>query len=507
MSNPYSVSALRRNAWNLLSGKLISALLSFAILIVLVRVLSIKEYGAYVAFIATIEMAYAVAQLGLTWMSARYLPEYRLKASKNQMVRFCFRVSMLHLMAVSALAILFAFSVKYYLAWSNLEMFLLPAYGVIGIFVFEAMARSVCESLLEPLLLQAYIRLSMVLRQAFFLAGLAVIYYSGTITLFDVVIIELFAALIAMTLALFGLYNFIRGFKPADAASEFTEVGFAKQWQVARQMYFAHLLTLTYSPQLIVNFIQKFLGAEATAVFGFIRTLGNQITRYLPATLLFSLIRPKMVATFVDGKGMGKICDIANLVGKLSLVVLLPAVVITAIVGDKVIALLSDDKFIDTGFLFFGYLCLLIPLSQRRLLETLAVTVGCSKICQQAAYSGLLVLPCLLLLLEFGFGLWAPIIAIGLGYTMFNLIVLAGLNKQDGFAYDFKGFSLLFTAFALCLLISSFIYKIPFVTQISLVWSLAVVVVYASLLFLILLFLFKPLNVNDIHRLKTLARR
>ncbi|MGQ9686347.1 MAG: hypothetical protein ACUVT2_08595, partial [Thiobacillaceae bacterium] len=77
MSDPYSAAALRRGTWHFLSGKVVSGLLTFTILLALVRLLPVAEYGAYVGLIAAAELVYALGGLGLPWAAARFVPEAR----------------------------------------------------------------------------------------------------------------------------------------------------------------------------------------------------------------------------------------------------------------------------------------------------------------------------------------------------------------------------------------------------------------------------------------------
>ena len=80
-SSPYSGALLKQSAIHFLTGKAASALLTFTILLWLVRLLSTQDYATYVTLVAAYELLFAISSLGLPWMAARYLPEYRLHAS------------------------------------------------------------------------------------------------------------------------------------------------------------------------------------------------------------------------------------------------------------------------------------------------------------------------------------------------------------------------------------------------------------------------------------------
>ena len=166
-------------------------------------------------------------------------------------------------------------------------------------------------------------------------------------------------------------------------------------WRTARDMYVAHLLSLIYSPQAFLQILQRIIGNEAAAIFGFLRSLYTQISNNLPATLLLNIIRPKLVAGYVHKGGMSELSENANLGGKLSMFVLMPTIAFAFNSSERIVQVLSGGRFPDTGFLFFGFLLILVPLSQRKLLETVAVACGCSKFCLIASASVFLCyLPC-----------------------------------------------------------------------------------------------------------------
>ncbi|ABC30170.1 hypothetical protein HCH_03422 [Hahella chejuensis KCTC 2396] len=471
MSHPYSRQALISGTKKFLSGKVISALLTLGILLVTVRLLPVTEYGAYVTLLAMTEIGRSLAQLGLAWLTARQLPEYRLKADGPRLIRFCRRVAVWQSAALIACALLFAVLMDAYLNWAGLQAFRPAAWVFLGVFLVEGVGRFLREAVLGPLLLQGGIRASMVGRQLLYLVALLVLWrLSGSdltqLSLFPlaqtlaqpggglyaVVLIELIASVFGTLIAMACLFRFCRSMRGLQGEAGWTEPSIREQWWLSLHMYFAHLLTLLYSPQALVNLLQKYLGPEASAVFGFLRTLNDQIARYLPASLLFSLIRPKLVAVYVNGGGTSELSRLTNSAGKVSLVILLPLVSVAAVFGDDLIHLISGGKFSDSGYLFFGFLLCLIPYSQRLLLETAAVTLDQANLCKWGAALGLITLPSLWGLLHLGFGVWAAVIAIGLGHVLFNTFIIAGLKRRCDYAFDWLNQTKLILAMAVAII-------------------------------------------------------
>lgn len=451
----YSVPALKRAAWQFLTGKALSAALTFIILLWLVRLLPLAEYGAYVVLIAGTELGFALAGLGLPWLAARYLPDYRLHARGSVLTRLCLRLVLWQLLAIVALAIVVAGVLDAYLTWADLTAHRTAAWFALGLLVAEGLGRFLREGLMAPLMLQAQARLSLVLRQLVFLAVIAALAYTGQAELVWVLAAEAFASVLGSLLAGIAITRHLHKLRHQVAEPDWQEPRLAEQWRIALRMHAAHIVTLAYGPQVFLNLVQRTLGAEAAALFGFIRVLTDQVARYLPALLLFTVLRPKLMASHLQG-GMTAMAWQVNLVGKVSLFVLLPIVVLVALAGDALVALLSGDKFTNGGAYLFGLLLALIPFSQRQLIETVAVAEGRAGLCTLGAVLGLLALPLMLLLLEMDFGLWAPVFTVLFGQIIFNVTVLAGLSRS-GYRADWFGAAKLAASAALAWLVAEWV--------------------------------------------------
>lgn len=452
-ANPYGTSALRKNVITFLSGKFLSAALTFAILLLVVRVLPVEQYAAYVTLIASMELGYAIAQLGLSWMAARYLPEYLLNARGKVLIRYCIKLLVWQSLSLAAFLCLFSLMLGKFLIWSDLGQYQSAAKIVLVILFVEGVGKFCREGMLGPLMQQGAIRFSMILRQFIFLSILVFQSYDGDISLHNVVCFELIASGMGSTIAVLSLVRilFLQRGNPGNANWEV--VASFHQWKLALQMYSAHLMALTYSPQILINILQKSAGPEATALFGFLRSLIDQVSRYLPATLLFSIVRPKLVATSVSN-GNQEMIRLASTIGKLSLLLLFPLLAVSAGWGEQFVNYLSGGKFTDSAMALFGFLLVLIPYSQRHLLETVAVILERSWLCNVGGLCGMLVLPLMFWLLSMGLGISAAIISIGVGYLLFNGVLVIGLMRTTMYTPDLFSISRLLLAFSISVFVS-----------------------------------------------------
>lgn len=499
--HPYSAAALRRSAWHFLSGKAVSGLLTFIILLWLVRLLPIAEYSTYVSLVAAAELAFAIGFLGLPWAAARFLPEARLHAKPEITCALVWRLAGWQTVMLGTLVVLAGLTIDWLLQWLGL---VIPAgIGLVwAALVFaEGAGRFLREGLLGPLLCQNTVRLSLVVRQMVFISGIASLAGGDQAVLGTVLAAELIASLVATLIALAGLARHLSHLPIPTQDTAWQTPTTRSLWRVALPMYGGHLLSLVYGPQVFLLLMQRFAGAEAAAVFGFLRSLYEQAARYLPATLLFSLVRPKLVASFVSGAGMAELSRNANLAGKLSLFVLMPVVAFTFTGGEALIVELSGGKFPQTGLLFFGFMLALIPFSQRQLLETVAVTAGRAGLCPLGATMGLLTLPLMLWLLSMGLGPWAGVAALGIGHLLFTLTAVLGL-KPSGYEMDLANLARLALAAVIGALSAMLVPSLP-----SSWLNLAAIALVSGFAFLGGAWLLSPFAPSDRQRMNQLLGR
>lgn len=499
---PYSGAALKRSAAHFLLGKGASAMITFVILLWMVRLLPVEQYGVYVTLVAGLELAIAVSGFGMIWLAARYLPEYRMHATGPVLSRFVwqFLAQISGLLVAGTLVLYFllpAFMAALGLAaWQDIGYLYLP------MLLLEGAARHVRESLLGPLMQQGWAQLSLVVRNIALLLLLGILSVWNAVSLREIVIAEVAASALGLVIGLYGLARHLRHQRRQTGAPEWRPPRWLDMWPTAGNMYSSQMVSLIYSAQVFVFLVQRYLGVEATALFGFLRSLYDQVTRYLPAALLFGIIRPKLVASYVGDGGMAALVRNANLVGKLSLFALMPMVVLTWWAGPGLVGVLSGGAFAQPGYYLAGLMLALIPFSQRQIVETLAVAVGRSRLCTVAAACSAISLPLTLALLWLGLGLWAPVIGIGTGNLIFNVVILGRLAWEDAYRADRNGMLKLLAAASLSLMLLA---ALPVTVD---TWpSVFVAAIACCLVYLVTAYLIKPFTSSERESINRLANR
>ncbi len=428
MSGAYSTQNLKKSSLYFLVGKVGSGALTFVILILLARLLENTAYGAYVTLVALLELGYALGNLGIGWVGNRYIPEYRLHASSKELSLFTMGiiiVRMLALMVVAGIVLVCEGYLEHYLHLGGFPS-VIHLYSFI--LVVEGVGRVIRDEVLASLLQQKTAQFILILRNVSLLL-LILNETDGELDLLSFAWMDLYASLLATFLSLVGVIFYLVTLKQTRQA-DWQAPQFKQFFHTAQAMYASFLLTMASGQQVFMFIVNALLGLEAAAIFGFSSNLNNMLRRYLPAELLMGLIQPKLVADYVVHQDIQRLSNNARFAWKLSLVVLIPALSYFIVCGESFTALISDGKFVGAGPILAGLAISLIPFSQHRILETIANIVGHPKACVVASFMSTVSLPLTLILIYYGFGLWAVVVSLTLTEVVFNLSLVLRLKRR-----------------------------------------------------------------------------
>lgn len=499
-SSPYSISALKRSTMHFLSGKVVSALLTFAILLFLVRLLPVEEYGVYITLAVGMELAIIITALGLPFTLGRFLPEFRLYASGATLKHFVRQIFILITLFLSMGALLLYMAMPWLMQSLEIEQYTNVARLYLLVLLIEGLGNHLRLNALSPLLQQGQAQLSQIARNFTLLLLLYIASIQGAVHLHHVVLAEIVASIAGGALALRGLVRHLHGLRDIPGSADWHSPTWSEKWHVARHMYFSYLITMGSGPQLFTFFIQRYLGSEATALFGFMRRLFELGYMYLPATLLAELLRPKLVASYVGTGGMPELARNANLMGKISLFVLMPILSFTWLTGSELLSLLSGGKFTESGHYLAALLLALIPLSQRTVLESVAMTCNKSQFCTWASFLTIVALPVGYLLLEADYGIWSVIIAMFTAQIIFNLTVNFAMIHSTSYYVDIMGFFKLMAAGLTSYILTQFAaHQFALPTQGLL--GLFTLATLAGSFYLLSVYLFKPFRKDELERM------
>lgn len=383
-SHHYSFVHVKRSLGHFIVGKVGSGLVGLTLLLLTVRVLAPTEYGAYVTFMALLEMTQLVSNCGLFAIAQRYVADCRINGSQRQLrhlvSRICFGRILTLLIACGGL----------HLAMPKLLVFL-RIQGLEGVFITyllvilaEGSSRYI-DLIFESLLLQGRAQVSIFIRNASKLSVFcAAVWVERGLGLDRLVKLEAITAVFGLTLSLVLIAHYFwtkhETEHPEPSKVRYAPVGMV---QFSLQFYLAQVIGQTYGADAIKLIVARTLGLMEAAIFGFAYSINVILQRYLPAYLLLGMMRPLFVAKKSAGADFSDINRMANLVFKVNVFCLAPLTAFLVLCGTEFSIFVSGGKYPHAGGLLVA-LCLLL------ILQTLHVVLGLLAIATERAGSNLL---------------------------------------------------------------------------------------------------------------------
>ncbi|MDF9392754.1 MULTISPECIES: lipopolysaccharide biosynthesis protein [Methylococcus] len=435
--NPYGAAALRRSAFAYLSGRAVSALLTFSAFALAARVLPLESYGTYMAALATMETGLALSTPGLDWVAARILPEYRLHAEGRAIVGIIGRLAGLQMAFYFCAGAVLFFHAESVAALLRMEA-AAPVLSLAGaVLAVEGFGRLYREQMLGTLMRQGAAQAAQVVRSGTLAALLASDWFAGReITALDAVHYELMASSGSTGLgALLLLYEMWSLRYRVASSGDWTPPGRKQLLKLAVNTYISYLLAFAYGSQMLTLIVARILGAEAAAVFGFSTNFSDQVRRYLPTDLLRSVIQPALIAFFSRRRDFGGFMVRVGGWFKSSMVLLMPVILYFIAFGGMGAALLGGERFREAGPVIALMLVGTALTILRRVVE-----LSCNAVLATDLYVRwgvwLLAVPVMaVLLLTSGGNLTELIMLVIASETFFNFGIILALRRRG---YPFK---------------------------------------------------------------------
>lgn len=437
MSTHYSAARIRQGVLHFLVGKVGSALLTFVGFLLVARLLQPADYGRYVTLIALVELGMNLASLGMDWVSTRYVPAYRVKAGGRALSRFILQLVGVQVLALAVAAGLLAAAAPWLTKLLDMGD-VVPALRLYALYLLvEGLCRVLRDQMLAQLLLQGRAQLALLLRHLVWVGlALALWVNQGVATLWTVAALELAAASVGMLAATAGLGLALRQAvrEGGGAAADWQAPTMAELRHLAANSYLGLLLNIPARPQVITLLVSRLAGLEAAALYGFARSLADQVLRFLPAELLLGFLRPAMVARYVQSGRFDELNQQTNTLLVLSLLVLAPLLALVIGRGDLLVQVLGAGRFDGSGVLLALMLLAAALFSHRRMLEFVANTVGRPQAISQASVLLLAVPAVVVALLIIGWPVWTVPTAALLFEYLFGVLAIL-LLRRAGVAY------------------------------------------------------------------------
>jgi O-antigen/teichoic acid export membrane protein len=454
----YSFARLRASLVQFGIGQVLNGLLGFAILLQIARGLSLMDYGAYVVFAALVQMGMVFSMIGLDTVAAVYVPQYRLHADPQALIRLLLRLLGLRtvtLMAVAGLVYLVSPLWGHYLHLQSFEAVLRP---FVVLIIFSGLVDYWQRGVFQPLLKQGFAQGVTFARNVTFSGLLLGFSWHGPVglTLADVLGAEVWATSAGVLAGSgFFFWSWLHERTGPRPSHHWAAPSSGAMMRMGGYNYASQLLYSLGDSHMVLLVAGRMLDHASTAALGFCLALYGQLLRYLPAHLLWGAIQPKLVASYSQGRDFALLNRHAMLIYKGSLFVVAPLVAFFVVSSESVLNLLSHHKYGAAHWLALALLTTLIPASHRMVLAGLVNTVERPQAGAMGNLAALTTVPVGVLLVALGLGPFGLVMALATNAVLYNAIVIRALAAAGHqYRVDYTGLlkiGLAVAATALCL--------------------------------------------------------
>jgi O-antigen/teichoic acid export membrane protein len=444
-SEVYSVRRFRTALLQLVGGRMAQAGARIVLVLALVRVLPIEEFGAYMLIVGAAELLLQVGSFGILPLAQRYIPQLLPALPTQRMQRF---ILGLVFMQVTVLAVA-ALAIGHY--WTALTpLFGLTAHQAAAtnfaawLFLAVPVFRFAAEILETMLGFGQIARAAMVFVRAG--AVLLLIMLLPQVTLEVVLVTDLVVTSLCALVLLFRIHRKVATLATAGGGAGHFPV--AEMTRFTWHMALVGVLGGTANPGALRLVLANGLGLAESGLFAFLQSLERLVSRYLPATVLRNLIRPVLISRYVGRGNTDLLKAGTGLLLKSNLLAVVGGIVVIAVCGDEIVRIMSGGKFVGAGLTLLLLYVNMIATSQRGVQEMVMQITGHTR----ALWMTTLVSPLALFLvwLVSGHGLNFAVLVITAGSLVSNSLATGVLqSRTDWFRVDWRGVSAIGIAGAL----------------------------------------------------------
>jgi O-antigen/teichoic acid export membrane protein len=438
---PYSAPAVRRGARAFFEGRLLAGAIGFVLALLLVRVMSVEDYAVYVTLVGLQVITIEIGSFGIEQVISRYVPDGRLRARSSEFARFVWYLLAARMAAlgltVAILGILTPWTIEWLNAGDSTAAFFWMYAYILTFAAFTHLAHT-----LDSLMAQQSVKLGMMaewIPKAVILGTWVSV--GPTIGAAEAIAVHAATCACGALVLAVHLQGWLRQHTLTAVAE--SSVAWPEDTRVvvrfALQNWLASLAitpTSVWSLRLVAAY---FLTTPATAAYGFFQTLTSVLQRYLPVQFLLGMVEPLLTGRYLATGRFDQLNDMCSVMVKLNLLLLLPATLGAAVVGEGVVTVLTGGKYAEYVWVWPWMLLALAFESHVWMLRTVANAVGQTRALILASFVALACLGGMVALLALGVGIpmWVMLVGALLMSFVRNLCVVVSLRRA-GFDYRLR---------------------------------------------------------------------
>ncbi len=509
-TSPYSKENLSVGIKHFLLGRGLAGLAGFATVVLLVRFMSVEHYAGYTALTGVIVLAGIIAGLGFERAVSRYVPEGRLERGASELGRFIWIMALMRLAAAMLMCLVLYASWHWVLAvFHDVNISKFPI--ALACFVLAETLFQYFSSVLQALVLQKTLTQLMVIQWAgrLFLI-LLFVWQQAQIDLEDslwIMAIPEMLGVIGFVLALLHYINKLSETQSTINQHEATWPNWQGVTQLSLHNYGFTLLAAPPQGYFMKMLAAAFLPTQMVAAYGFFLSVAERLRQYIPLHLLYNLIEPVMIASYLQDKNFKTLSYRSQLLYKSNLLLMVPVIAWIVVAGPQIIGLLTGGKFQEFTWILLVVFVQLTVGSHVVLLQLILNSVNASVVLVRAGFWALLVMA-----IFTGLACQVDMRALILGPTAFslacNLYVLHQFKKMRlDYAFSWQMLLGVVASGAIAAMLSYWSLNIAYIVTLQPIWLALVTGLIVAVTYTLSLPVLKAINMSEIYLLKSLFVR
>lgn len=323
-------------------GKVISSLCIALAFIIIVRSLSVGDYGRYTLYLNAVFFVTLLLDLGVAEVMLRYIPEFvergEISLIKGLLKRSIFIISVTGIIVISLVFLMILFSpslisrfqlvgiLPYIVIFGWLRIITQVFGNILNAFFFQ-MYRITCEIFIYVLRL---VLIYILLRYGFGAWALIVLY--GFI---DLVIIIIFYTKIRQPLKAVSLKN--------------DKAGFLRMQRFGINEYLYKLFWFFTDNRFDIYLVGFILGISSAGYFAFAAGIVNLLIDWSPGLIVRPIVAPLFIRAYTANKDIFQIQYLFQLHNKFLIFFTLPVLLFLAILINQIIIYIFDPKYLPSS--------------------------------------------------------------------------------------------------------------------------------------------------------------
>ena len=500
----YSIPRLRRSGVVFLIGKGLTAPINLSIFLLIAAHLSKPEFALYAWLIALSGLSRQLSYCGVNWVALHYVPYYRTRVAERSYRLFLVGLVAVRFALIGVLIAAYFVTAPHLVAAFGYAIWLFPLRLYLAVMAAELGVEFLRSSIFEPLLEQGVSQGNVLLQHTVFLTGLLLLLWSGgsSLSIEDVIYAKAAAVWLALLVAL-GQFGYLLR-QPAAAVPSEPPIHARVLLGFALDNYVQDVMRLTSSGPSMTMLASRLLDLPALATFGFAQNLTGFVDRFLPAQLFLGLLRPRVIATYVDDRSFGDLQRRIGLILKISSCALAVATALLVAVGSSALSLLAGGQYAGSYGLLLTFLLWLAIISVQRMQAVLTNVLGHSEVLRRAASVSLLVVPTAVVLIHAGAGPYGLVLGMIVGEAVSVWLVSNQLRRAGyRWRFDLRGYGRLAAAAVAAAILG----RMPQLTLPAGFWAAGIGVALTLVSFVLALRLLRSFSLEERRAIESLFGR